>query len=54
MIHPASDRQLLLLTVVVWGSLGVIVAAILGLMVFGRPRDRNRHPAAPGTPPGSG
>ena len=35
-----SDRHLLLLAIMVFGSLGAIVAAIIGLMVHGPPRGR--------------
>ena len=35
-----TDRQLLLLAILVFGSLGAIVAAIVRLMILGRPRGR--------------
>lgn len=35
-----SDRQLLLLAILIFGSLAAVVAAILRLMIFGRPRGR--------------
>lgn len=40
MMPPLSDRQLLLLAILVFGSLAAIVAAILRLMIFWRPRGR--------------
>ena len=40
MMPLPSDRHLLLLTIVVFGSLGAVVAAILRLLIFGSPRGR--------------
>jgi hypothetical protein len=40
MMTSASDRQLVVLTVVVFGALALVVAAILRLMVHGPPRGR--------------